>query len=134
MLHFPAEGRPNPVEGIRPPSLPPRSPGSAYAVSARIVGPSSVWFGVPLFTAGIQRSRCAFQGADHHRDAMAKPASGLDPLQSKPLTNNRSNLIHLVGCQHAKATHQFRMRDRDDVLRIEDARLEKPYRQSDFEI
>jgi hypothetical protein len=25
MLHFPAEGRPNPVEGIRPPSLPPRS-------------------------------------------------------------------------------------------------------------
>jgi hypothetical protein len=86
------------------------------------------------FTAGIQRRRCGFQAAEHHRDAMAKPTSGLDPLQSKPLTNNRSNLIHLVGCQHAKATHQFRMRDRDDVLRIEDARLEKPRRHGDFEI
>jgi hypothetical protein len=58
----------------------------------------------------------------------------MQSLKAEPLTNNCGNCVHLIGRQNAKAAHQPRMRDRDDVLRIKDAWLQKSGWDSNLEI
>jgi hypothetical protein len=58
----------------------------------------------------------------------------MQSLKAEPLTNNCGNCVHMIGPQNAKAAHQPRMRDRDDVLRIKDAWLQKSGWDSNLEI
>jgi len=71
---------------------------------------------------------------DDTRETIASGGSGKQSLKAEPLSNNGGNCVHLIRRQSAKAAHQFRMGDRDDVLRIKDARLQKSGRDSNLEI
>jgi hypothetical protein len=67
-------------------------------------------------------------------ESIASGGSGKQSLEAEPLANNCGNCVHLIRRQSVKAAHQLRMRDRDDVLRIKDARFQKSGRNSDLEI